>query len=62
MADVLLTTKEVAELFRVDPLTVTGWVRDGKLQAVTTPGGRRYRFRRDDIERMLLYSDPETAA
>jgi excisionase family DNA binding protein len=54
MADVLLTTQEVADLFRVDPQTVTGWVRDNKLQAVLTPGGRRYRFRRDDVEAMLF--------
>src|SRR5437867_8643224 len=33
----LLTPAEVAELFRVNPKTVTRWARAGKITAVRTP-------------------------
>jgi excisionase family DNA binding protein len=41
MSDKLLTVGQVAELFRVDPKTVTRWARDGKLPYLATPGGHR---------------------
>lgn len=40
----LLTPGEVAQMFRVDPKTVTRWAKAGKLTSVRTLGGhRRYR-------------------
>ena len=43
--DPLLTPSEVAEMFRVNPKTVTRWARTGRLQAIKTIGGhRRYRL------------------
>ena len=48
----LLTPKEVAGLFRVDPKTVTRWSNLGRLKAIKTPGGQR-RFRRGDIKPYL---------
>lgn len=48
----LLTPGEVAELFRVDPKTVTRWAAAGKIRSFRTPGGHR-RFYPDDIRRML---------
>lgn len=40
----LLTPKQVAARFAVDPKTVTRWARMGKLPSIKTPGGhRRYR-------------------
>jgi excisionase family DNA binding protein len=40
----LLTPRQVAARFAVDPKTVTRWAKDGKLPIVKTPGGhRRYR-------------------
>lgn len=47
--DKLLTTGKVAEMFAVDPKTVTRWARDGKLPYLSTPGGHR-RF----SERVIL--------
>lgn len=32
---------EVAAIFRVEPDTVRGWLRTGKLASISTPGGRR---------------------
>lgn len=32
------TVKEVAEVFRVTPNTVYGWIREGKLEAYTILG------------------------
>jgi excisionase family DNA binding protein len=45
----LMTTKEVAQLFRVDPKTITRWARTGKLKCVRTLGGHR-RFKRSEVE------------
>jgi excisionase family DNA binding protein len=44
MVERLLTPAEVAELFRVDPKTVTRWAKAGLISSIKTPGGhRRYR-------------------
>jgi excisionase family DNA binding protein len=53
----LMTPAEVAELFRVNPKTVTRWARSGRITAIRTLGGHR-RFRRDEIEAKL--GDEET--
>jgi excisionase family DNA binding protein len=53
----LLTTGEVAALFRVDRSTVTRWAQTGKLPCIDTPGGMR-RFRESDV-RALLEQDPD---
>lgn len=50
--DELMTTREVAQLFRVDPKTVTRWAATGKLKCLKTLGGHR-RFRREDIDLAL---------
>jgi excisionase family DNA binding protein len=47
----LLTPGEVAEMFRVNPKTVTRWARAGKISAVRTLGGHR-RFRASEIRRL----------
>ena len=44
----LLTTGEVAALYRVDGKTVCRWAREGKLSHYVTPGGHR-RFFADEI-------------
>lgn len=48
----LLTPSEVAQLFRVDPKTVTRWAKDGKLASIRTLGGHR-RYRWTEIEKLL---------
>jgi excisionase family DNA binding protein len=48
----LLTPGEVAEMFRVNPKTVTRWARAGRISAVRTLGGHR-RFRASEIRRLL---------
>lgn len=48
----LMTPGEVAELFGVDPKTVTRWAAAGKLSALRTLGGHR-RYRRDEVRQML---------
>jgi excisionase family DNA binding protein len=50
--DALLTPSEVAEMFRVNPKTVTRWARAGKISAIRTLGGHR-RFRAFEILRYL---------
>jgi excisionase family DNA binding protein len=56
----LLTPSEVAQLFRVNPKTVTRWARAGKLTAIRTLGGHR-RFRASEIQRCLeeMAHEPE---
>lgn len=49
----LLTTGEVAHLFRVDPKTVGTWARIGRLKFIPTPGGHR-RFPSDQFAPEVL--------
>jgi excisionase family DNA binding protein len=48
----LLTPGEVADLFRVDPKTVTRWAASGRLKSIRTPGGHR-RYRESEIRALL---------
>jgi excisionase family DNA binding protein len=48
----LLTPSEVANLFRVDPKTVTRWARAGKLSSIRTLGGHR-RYRESEVRDLL---------
>ncbi len=50
--EILLTTAEVAALFRVDPKTVTRWAKAGKLTAIRTLGGHR-RYRQSEVQSLL---------
>lgn len=50
--DPLLTSAEVAALFRVDKKTVARWAKAGRLPSMKTPGGH-VRFRRSAIEPLL---------
>ncbi len=58
--EALLTPSEVAQLFRVNPKTVTRWARAGKLTAIRTLGGHR-RFRASEIRRCLEEMSAEQA-
>lgn len=48
-AEILLTPREVAELFGVDPKTVTRWAKAGKLTSIRTLGGHR-RYRKSEVD------------
>jgi excisionase family DNA binding protein len=48
-AEVLLTPREVADLFGVDPKTVTRWAKAGKLTSIRTLGGHR-RYRKSEVD------------
>jgi excisionase family DNA binding protein len=48
----LLTSSEVAVLFRVDPKTVTRWAQAGRISSIRTIGGHR-RFRASEVQRFL---------
>ncbi|WP_024286001.1 BldC family transcriptional regulator [Cellulomonas sp. KRMCY2] len=51
-SEALLTPSEVAELFRVDPKTVTRWAKAGKITSIRTLGGHR-RYREAEIRGLL---------
>ena len=51
-AEVLLTPREVAELFGVDPKIVTRWAKAGKLTSIRTLGGHR-RYRKSEVQSLL---------
>jgi len=53
--EVLLTPSEVAQMFRVDPKTVTRWAKAGKLTAIKTLGGHR-RYRESEVRSLLATS------
>jgi len=48
----LLTPRQVATLFRVDPKTVTRWASSGRIGSIRTPGGHR-RYRETEIRALL---------
>ena len=50
--DRLLTPREVADLFRVDPKTVTRWADEGRLSSIRTLGGHR-RYSEREVNRLL---------
>jgi excisionase family DNA binding protein len=50
--EALLTPAEVAQLFRVDPKTVTRWAKAGKLTSLRTLGGHR-RYREAEVRNLL---------
>jgi excisionase family DNA binding protein len=56
-----MTTREVADQFRIHPSTVRRWAADGRLREVPTPG-RGHRYRRDDIEAIVAADKQEAAA
>ena len=56
-AEVLLTPKEVAQRFHVNPKTVIRWAKAGKLTAIRTLGGHR-RYRESEVlERLREYKE-----
>ena len=54
--DELLTPAEVAQMFRVNPKTVTRWARAGKITAIRTLGGHR-RFRASEVRQYLTEAE-----
>lgn len=46
----LMTVKEVAEVFEVEPLTVREWCRTGKIAAAKP--GKAWRIPRSEVERL----------
>ena len=56
--DALLTPSEVAEMFRVNPKTVTRWARAGKISAIRTLGGHR-RFRASEVRQYLARAEQD---
>jgi excisionase family DNA binding protein len=59
--DRLLTPGEVAQLFRVDPKTVTRWAAAGRISSIRTPGGHR-RFREAEVRALLAGDESPPAA
>jgi excisionase family DNA binding protein len=59
--DRLLTTSEVARLFRVDSKTVMRWAKAGQVKSIRTPGGH-WRFPSADILALLRVNGAEHAA
>ena len=54
----LLTTREVAVLFRVDEKTVRRWADAGKLTVIRTPTGHKLLFRESEVRAQLDPEDP----
>lgn len=52
----LASSNEVAKLLRVEPATVTKWIRYGELQGIKI-GKRTTRIRKEDLRSFLLSAD-----
>jgi excisionase family DNA binding protein len=48
----LLTPRQVALIFRVDPKTVSRWAAAGRIGSIRTPGGHR-RYRETEVTALL---------
>ena len=55
----LLSAQQIKELFGIHRNTLLKWEKEGLLQPVKTPGGRR-RYRRSDIEGLLGICEKKT--
>ncbi|MEU8381716.1 BldC family transcriptional regulator [Streptosporangium sp. NPDC048865] len=55
--DRLLTGTEVAQMFRVDPKTVTRWAAAGRLSCIRTLGGHR-RYSEPEVHALLRGEQP----
>ena len=55
----LLSAQQIKELFGIHRNTLLKWEKEGLLQPVKTPGGRR-RYRRSDIEGLLGICEEKT--
>ncbi len=49
----LLTLEQVSELLQVHPNTLRNWDRDGTLKAVRLGVRKLYRYKKEDIVRLL---------
>lgn len=54
----LLTSSEVAALFRVGQSSVNRWAVTGRISSLRTPGGR-YRFRESEVRALLAGGDEQ---
>jgi excisionase family DNA binding protein len=54
--DPLLTSGQVAKVFKVNPKTVTRWAAAGRVGSIRTPGGHR-RFRESEIRALMEGDD-----
>lgn len=52
----MLTPQQVADIFAVDPKTVTRWAQAGKLPCIKTLGGHR-RFKQSVIDALIAESE-----
>lgn len=60
-SDKLLTPAEVAQMYKVDPKTVTRWAKAGRLSCIRTPGGHR-RYSEREVLAMMNESRQHRAA
>lgn len=58
----MLTSEEVAALFRVGPRTVTRWQRQGKLPGIRVAGTKKTLFPRAAVDALLSAAQAEPAA
>lgn len=49
----MMTVKEVAEIFEVQPITIREWLRNGILQGVRPPGTKAWRVPRESVEKLV---------
>lgn len=56
----LLTTAEAAQAIRVSKGTICRWRERGLLPAVTLPGGRMFRYREDELRKIIEQGQSDT--
>ncbi|MGH2533406.1 MAG: helix-turn-helix domain-containing protein [Thermomicrobiales bacterium] len=56
----LLTIREAAQILRVSEVTISRWIKQGRLPSYRV-GPRVIRIRRDDLDRIVTPETPETS-
>jgi len=51
--DRLFTIEEVRKLLKVSRGSVIGWIKSGRLKAVKLSGGRLWRIRERDLQKII---------
>jgi len=48
-----LTSQEVMDILLISRQTLSRWIKEGKIKPINSESGRHYRFKRDDIDRLI---------
>lgn len=61
MTNTYYTVPEVADMLKINPVTLRRWIALGKVTAIQLPGGKEYRITSAELERITQSKTVEAA-